>query len=44
LIIKELRKIPHIDVIRIGTRAPSTLPMRITDNLVEMLKNIIQFG
>jgi len=38
LIIKELRKIPHIDVIRIGTRAPSTLPMRITDNLVEMLK------
>ena len=38
LIIKELRKIPHIDVIRIGTRASSTLPMRITDNLVEMLK------
>jgi len=38
LIIKELRKIPHIDVIRIGTRAPSTLPMRITDDLVEMLK------
>jgi len=37
-IIRELRKIPHIDVIRIGTRAPSTLPMRITDNLVEMLK------
>lgn len=38
LIIKELRKIPHIDVIRIGTRAPSTLPMRITNELVEMLK------
>lgn len=37
-IIKELRKIPHVDVIRIGTRAPSTLPMRITDKLVEMLK------
>ncbi|HON82859.1 MAG TPA: lysine 2,3-aminomutase [Caldisericia bacterium] len=38
LIIKELRKIPHVDVIRIGTRAPCTLPMRITDELVEMLK------
>lgn len=37
-IIKELRKIPHVDVIRIGTRTLSTLPMRITDNLVEMLK------
>ncbi|MGQ9845168.1 MAG: lysine 2,3-aminomutase [Caldisericia bacterium] len=37
-IIKELRKIPHVEVIRIGTRTPSTLPMRITDNLVEMLK------
>lgn len=37
-IIKELRKIPHVEVIRIGTRAPSTLPMRITDSLVEMLK------
>lgn len=37
-IIKELRKIPHVDVIRIGTRVPSTLPMRITDSLVEMLK------
>lgn len=37
-IIKELRKIPHVEVIRIGTRAPSTLPMRITDSLVLMLK------
>lgn len=37
-ILKELRKIPHVEVIRIGTRAPVTLPMRITDKLVDMLK------
>lgn len=37
-IISELRKIKHVDVIRIGTRAPVTLPMRITDELVNMLK------
>jgi len=37
-IIKELRAIPHVEVIRIGTRAPVVLPMRITDELVNMLK------
>ncbi|MDA3792347.1 MAG: lysine 2,3-aminomutase [Elusimicrobia bacterium] len=37
-ILTELQKIPHVEVIRIGTRVPATLPYRITDNLVKMLK------
>lgn len=37
-ILKNLRSIPSIEVIRIGTRVPSVLPMRITDNLVAILK------
>jgi len=38
IILKELRKIPHLDIIRIGTRVPCTLPMRITKRLCNMLK------
>lgn len=37
-ILTELRKIEHVEVIRIGTRTPVVLPYRITDKLVEMLK------
>ena len=37
-ILTELRKIDHVQVIRIGTRMPVVLPYRITDELVEMLK------
>lgn len=37
-IIQRLRAIPHVEIIRIGTRAPVVLPQRITDNLVNMLK------
>jgi len=37
-ILTELRKIPHVEVIRIGTRMPVVLPHRITDELVAMLK------
>jgi len=37
-IIERLRKIPHVEVIRIGTRAPVVCPQRITDDLVNMLK------
>lgn len=36
--LKSLRSIPHIDILRIGTRVPVTLPMRIDRKLVEMLK------
>ncbi len=37
-IISELRAISHVEIIRIGTRAPVVLPMRITDDLCSMLK------
>ncbi len=37
-IIKRLRDIPHVEIIRIGTRTPVVLPQRITDDLVNMLK------
>lgn len=37
-ILTELRKIPHVEVIRIGTRMPVVLPYRITDELVAVLK------
>lgn len=37
-ILTELRAIPHVEVIRIGTRVPVVLPFRITDNLVAVLK------
>jgi len=37
-ILTELENIPHVEVIRIGTRMPVVLPYRITDELVEMLK------
>jgi lysine 2,3-aminomutase len=37
-ILTELRKIPHVEVIRIGTRTPVVLPYRITQDLVDTLK------
>jgi lysine 2,3-aminomutase len=37
-ILARLRAIPHVEIIRIGTRTPVVLPQRITDGLVEMLK------
>lgn len=37
-IIIKLRAIPHVEVIRIGTRVPVVMPMRITEDLLNMLK------
>ena len=37
-IMSRLRKIKHVQIIRIGTRAPAVLPMRITPGLLAMLK------
>lgn len=37
-ILSRLRIIPHIELLRIGTRVPVTLPQRITGGLVRMLK------
>lgn len=36
--IKAVRAIPHVEIIRIGTRVPCTLPQRITGKLCRMLK------
>jgi lysine 2,3-aminomutase len=37
-IISKLREIPHVEVIRIGSRVPVVMPQRITDDLVNMLR------
>jgi lysine 2,3-aminomutase len=37
-VLRRLREIKSIEVIRIGTRVPCTLPMRVTNNLVAILK------
>jgi lysine 2,3-aminomutase len=37
-ILSSLRAIPHVEIIRIGTRFPVVLPQRITDDLVGMVK------
>lgn len=36
-ILSRLREIPHIEIIRIGTRVPVFMPMRITQELCDML-------
>src|SRR5512139_447276 len=37
-ILSRLRQIPHIEIVRIGSRVPVFLPMRITDELCDMLQ------
>lgn len=37
-LLSSIRNIPHVEIIRIGTRIPVVLPYRITDNLVSILK------
>ena len=37
-ILKELRKIEHIEIMRIGTKIPCVYPMRIDEDLCSMLK------
>lgn len=37
-LLKRLRQIPSVEIIRIGTKAPVTLPQRITAPLCKMLK------
>lgn len=37
-IIKKLREIPHVEIIRLGSRTPVVCPQRITDDLANMLK------
>ena len=37
-LLTRLREIPHIEVLRIGSRVPVFMPMRVTDELTEMLQ------
>jgi lysine 2,3-aminomutase len=37
-LLSRLRAIPHIELLRIGTRVPVSLPQRVTTGLVRMLK------
>ena len=37
-LLQHLRAIPHVEIIRIGTRLPVTLPYRITPDLTSMLE------
>lgn len=37
-ILQKLRRIPHVEILRIGTRVPCFLPQRITLKLTKMLK------
>ncbi len=38
MVLSSLRSVPTVQVIRIGTRVPVVLPMRITENLTNILK------
>jgi lysine 2,3-aminomutase len=37
-LLSRLREIPHVEILRIGTRVPVFLPMRVTDELTNMLQ------
>ena len=37
-IVKAVRAVPHVEIIRIGTRVPCVLPQRITEKLTAILK------
>lgn len=37
-ILRRLREIPHIEIVRIGSRVPVFLPMRVTEELTDMLQ------
>ncbi len=39
MILKAIRSIAHVEIIRIGTRIPCTLPQRITPQLTQILKD-----
>jgi lysine 2,3-aminomutase len=38
-VVRSIRSIPHVEIIRIGTRAPVVLPQRITPELCGLLRN-----
>ena len=38
-LLEELEKIPHVEMMRLGSRMIATLPMRVDDGLIEVLSN-----
>jgi lysine 2,3-aminomutase len=38
-LLSELRAIPHVEILRLGTRLPVTLPQRVTEDLCRRLAN-----
>lgn len=42
-VLSSLREIPSLEILRLGTRAPVTIPQRITEDLVRMLKKYHPF-
>jgi lysine 2,3-aminomutase len=38
-LLSNLRQIPHVEIIRIGTKVPAVLPQRITQTLLDVLKS-----
>jgi len=43
-VLSRLRQIPHVQIIRIGTKVPAVLPQRITSALVKMLSSPIRMN
>jgi len=43
-ILSRLARIEHVDLIRIGTRTPVTMPMRITEQLASLLGSFRELG
>ncbi|HET9596529.1 MAG TPA: KamA family radical SAM protein [Anaeromyxobacteraceae bacterium] len=39
-VLRALRAIPHVQILRLATRAPVTCPMRITDALARLLREV----
>jgi lysine 2,3-aminomutase len=37
-ILAQIRQIPHVEIVRIGTKVPAVLPQRITPQLIKILK------
>lgn len=37
-VLKDLRGIPHVEIIRIGSRVPAVAPMRVTEKLAKILR------
>jgi lysine 2,3-aminomutase len=42
-LLTRLREIPHVEIIRIGSRVPVFMPMRITNELTDMLQKVHPF-